>query len=109
MSSKRRTYLYVLDQIVPVDIGFAELLEAWEEDKMKPLWLVRKKLEEKLGKIEETVHYAAYFNPENMIAVIEYTVKCDKGTVGAKIVHAENPSKAVMEYYRAEKRGELRR
>ena len=95
MPGKPKTYLYVLDEIVPLDMGFAELLELWEDDGMKPFDKVRGLVEEKLGDIKEASFYAAYFDPEEMTAVIEYMVKCEIGRVGVKIVHAENPVKAV--------------
>lgn len=108
MPSEPKTYLYVLDEIIPVNIEFAELLEMWEEDRMKPFNKIKSLVEEKIGKVEDASHYAAYFDPGEMNAVIEYMVKCEIGRVGVKIVHAENPAKAIMEYLEAEKRGELK-
>ena len=107
----RSTYIYILDGFKKLPISFSDILEAWEEDRMKPFKLVRKDVEEELGRILGVKLYGAYFNPEKMVAVIEYMVefqgKGSSGVYGVKIVHAEYPELALIEYYKAEKEGKL--
>ncbi|GEM_PF-767833 len=104
-------YLCISDIFKTLRISFSELLEAWEESKMKPFEFIRKSVEEELGEIRDVRFYGAYFNPEELTAVIEYMVdfqgRGSSGTYGVKIVHAEHPQIALLEYYKAEKRGEL--
>ena len=106
-----KTYLYMSDIFRELSISFNEILEAWEEDRMNPFKLVRRSVEEELGNIIDVKLYGAYFNPEKMIAVIEYIVefqgKGSSGVYGVKIVHAEYPELALIEYYKAEKEGKL--
>jgi len=78
---------------------------------MKPFELVRSLVEEELGEVRGVRLYGAHLDPESMTAVIEYMVdfrgEGRRGAHGMKIVHAENPRKAIMEYYRAEREGKL--
>jgi len=48
--------------------------------------------------------YGSYFNPASGVAVVEYIVKAEEGEVGVKVVYAEDPGRALMEYYEAEGR-----
>ena len=74
MSASSRTYLYMNDLFRPLPLSFSEILEAWEEDRMKSFELVRDLVEEELGEIRSVRFYGAYLNSETMIAVIEYIV-----------------------------------
>lgn len=111
MSVPSKTYLYMSDLFRPLPYSFSEILEVWEEDRMKPFELVRDLVEEELGKIRDVRLYGAYLDPESMTAVIEYMVdfrgEGRRGTHGVKIVHTENPQKAIMEYYEAERSSKL--
>jgi hypothetical protein len=101
-------YVYVLDEAVPIPVGWAELLEAWEEGELKPFELVRGLVEGRLGRVRGVRLYGAYFKPETMTAVIEYVVDFEgrgSGTASVKLVRAEDPGRAIAEYYEAEKRG----
>jgi len=101
------TYLYMSDLFRPLPYNFGEILQAWEEDRMKPFELVRNLVEELGEEVRSVRLYGAYFDPKTMTAVIEYMVDFRRGTYGVKIVHAENPRKAIMEYYRVEREGKL--
>ena len=111
MFANAKVYVYVSDKIIPASIGFTELLEAWEKDELKPFELVRSAVEHALGRIRCVRLYGTYFNPKTMTAVIEYLVDFEElqssGTTSVKIVHAKDPSKAIAEYYEAEKSGKL--
>ncbi|RLE88563.1 MAG: hypothetical protein DRJ67_01660 [Thermoprotei archaeon] len=111
MTALSRTYLYIGDLFKPLPLSFSEILEAWEEDVMKPFELVRGHVEEELGEVSGARLYGAYLNPETMTAVIEYMVDFEgekvMGVYSVKIVHAENPQKAMMEYHKAEREGKL--
>lgn len=69
---------------------------------MKLFEMIRSLVEDELGVIRGVRLYRSYFNSESMIAVVEYMVKFERGTVGVKIMHAENPAEALMEYYEKE-------
>ena len=62
--------------------------------------MVEKLVEKHHKPVKNVRLYASYFDPRTMTAVIEYIVEFDTGTLSAKIVHANNPSKALIEYYR---------
>ena len=100
-----KTYFYLMDIFKKLPYDFQDILEAWEEDPMKLFEMIRSVVEDELGVIRDVRIYRSYFNPQNMTAVVEYIVKFKEGTVGVKIVHAENPAKALMEYYEAERVG----
>lgn len=111
MAGPPRTYLYISDLFRPLPYSFGQIVEAWEEDKMKPFELVKSIVEEELGEIRGVRLYGAYFDPETMTAVIEYMVEYSgegrRGIHSVKIVHAKSPQRAIMEYYEAEKKGKL--
>jgi len=111
MSAPSRTYLYISDLFRPLPYSFSEILEAWEEDRMRPFELVRDFVEEELGEIRDVRLYGAYLDLETMTAVIEYMVdfrgEGRRGTYGVKIVHARDLKRAIMEYYEAERTGKL--
>ena len=97
------TYLYLYDILTPVELTFSELVQAFEEDPIKPYMLLKELVEEKTGKVKDVKLYKSYFSPSTKTAVLEYFIKVEEGTLGVKIVHAEKPSKALMEYHKAER------
>jgi len=106
------TSVYVLDEVLPISVGWAELLEAWEEGELKPFELVRGLVEGKLGRVKGVKLYGVYFKPETMTAVIKYVVDFEgwgSGTASVKLVRAEDPGKAIAEYYEAERKGLIAR
>jgi len=48
--------------------------------------------------------YGRFFDSENMDVVIEYLVRCRIGEVSAKIIYSNDPSQALVRYYRKERR-----
>ena len=97
------TYIYLFDRFHPVEMPLSKIAQAFEEDPLKPFALLRELVEEKTGGVKSVRFYGSYFNPSKQTAVLEYFVEVDEGTVGVKIVHADNPSRALMEYYKAER------
>jgi len=81
------TSVYVLDEVILIPVGWAELLKAWEEGELKPFELVRGLVEGKLGRVRGVKLYGAYFKPETMTATIEYVVDFEgrgSGTASVK-------------------------
>jgi len=107
------TYVYLDDVFIGLPYSYNEIIEAFNIDKMKPFKLIEDLVKSRLGDILDVELYSSYFNPPSGVFVIEYFVrfegKSSSGRVGVKIIHAEDPSKALMEYYRAEKSGEILR
>jgi len=61
MTIPSKTYLYIGDLFRLLPLSFSEILEAWEEDVMKPFELVRNLVEE-LGWVGSVKLYGAYLN-----------------------------------------------
>lgn len=99
------SYVYLMDRIFRVDLGFGELVEMFEKDYREPLNYVRSIVEEQVGKVKGVRKYAVFIDRDSGVAVLEYIVLIDSGEISVKIVHAVNPRTALMAYYDAEKKG----
>ncbi|PLJ77125.1 hypothetical protein [Infirmifilum sp. SLHALR2] len=105
-----RAFLYVGDVFKPLQLSLDEFLEAWEGDKMALFELVRGEVERELGEVRGVRLLGAFLEPSSMTAVVEYLVELARGgEASVKLVHAEDPGRALMEYYRAEREGRLAR
>jgi len=105
-----RVYLYVGDVFRPLQLSLRDVLEAWERDRLGPLELVRDEVEAELGVVKGVRLLGAFLDPSSMTAVVEYLVELTEGgEASVKIVCAEDPGRALMEYYRAEREGRLAR
>lgn len=107
----KRAYLYFSDIFDVLPYGFEELVEAWEHDPLCLFGFVRDRVERELGIVKGVRHYGTFIDLESMIFVVEYMVDYEgegaSGTVGVKIIYADNPQVALMKYYEAEKKGKL--
>ncbi|RLE86584.1 MAG: hypothetical protein DRJ67_06895 [Thermoprotei archaeon] len=86
-----------------VDLSFGELIELWKRDPTRLFEILRPLVEEMLGPVKRVVEHATYFNPNGPVIVIEYMVEVEEGKVGIKILHGDDPVKALVEYYEAER------
>ena len=93
-----KTYPYFMDLFRELPYSFQNILEAWEQDPLKPFKMVKSIIEREYGIIHDVRFHGSYFNPSSMTVIIEYMVEHSRGTTGVKIIHAENPAKALMEY-----------
>jgi len=105
---KSKTYAYILDRFIEVDLSFEQLVRLWERGSVEPLEAIRSIVEKEIGAINNVKKHAPYFNPQEGFIVIEYIVEAEKGEVSVKIVYAEDQHKALMRYYDAEKRGDIK-
>jgi len=93
-----------MDKFFPLEISFGELAELYDENPMKIFELIKSLVENVLGsKVEYAKLYKTFLDLKQGIALIEYIVNFEKGSISIKVVHAENPIKAIMEYYKAER------
>jgi len=105
-----RVFLYAGDVFRPLRLSLGELLEAWERDRLGLFELVRGEVERELGEVVGVRLLGAFLDPSSMTAVVEYVVELARGgETSVKVVHAEEPGRALMEYYRAEREGRLAR
>jgi len=110
MSAGYGTFLYVGDVFRPLQLSLKELLEAWEGGRLGLFELVRDEVEGLLGEVSGARLVGAFLDPSSMTAVVEYVVElAGGGECSVKVVHAEDPGRALMEYYRAEREGRLAR
>ena len=96
------TFIYVNDTLIPVDLTFEELARLFEEGVFKPLEAVREALG-RLGEAKSVKFNGSYLNIASGMAVIEYILEVEEGEIGVKLVYAEDPVKALAEYYEAER------
>ncbi|PLJ77112.1 hypothetical protein [Infirmifilum sp. SLHALR2] len=105
-----RAFLYVGDVFKPLRLSLGEVLEAWERDRLALFELVKSDVERELGEVRGVRLLGAFLDPSSMTAVVEYLVGlAGGGECSVKVVHAEDPGRALMEYYRAEREGRLAR
>jgi len=103
-----RAFLYVGDVFRPLRLSLGELLEAWEGDRLGLFELVKSDVERELGEVRGVRLLGAFLDPSTMTAVVEYLVElAGGGECSVKVVHADDPGRALMEYYRAEREGRL--
>jgi len=85
----------------------------FSRDWFGPFRLVENLIRRILGNILDVKLYASYFDPRKKMFIVEYMVrfedKSGSGRIGIKIICAEDPRAALMEYYRAEKRGKIKK
>ena len=107
----KKAYLYFSDTFKLLPYSFEELVEAWERGPLNLFGLVRDRVECELGVIKGVRHYGTFLDLESMVFVVEYMVDYEgegsSGTIGVKIIYADNPQVALMKYYEAEKKGKL--
>ncbi len=99
------SFVYFMDRFVKIDLSFGELVEMFEKDYRAPLKYIKDIVEENIGKIDSISRYSTFIDNDEKIAVIEYFILFDKGEISVKIICADNPKKALMKYYDAEKNG----
>jgi len=98
-------YLYVNDRFFPVNLPLNRIIELFDEDPLKPLLEIQRFVETIINeKIIEAKFYKSYISRKTNIVIVEYLAKVKSGDVGIKIIYANNPSKALIEYYEAEKK-----
>jgi len=67
-------------------------------------------VERELGEVRGVRLLGAFLEPSSMTAVVEYLVGlAGGGEASVKVVHADDPGRALMEHYRAEREGRLTR
>jgi len=94
------TYLCIFERLIPIELSLLEILELFETDKTLPFLRVKDIVEDELGTIYQVRFYSSYFNPSSMTVVLEYIVVYSYGEASIKIIYAENPEKAIREYYK---------
>lgn len=99
------TFVYFMDRIVRIDLGFGELVEMFNWDYMDPLNYVMNIVEKHAGRVKGIKKYAVFIDRDSGVAVLEYIVLIGRSEISVKIVHADNPRTALMEYYEAKKKG----
>ena len=99
-----KSFLFFVNLLRELPYSFQDILEAWDKSPLEPFEMVRDVVEQFLGKIFDIRVHGSYFNPENITVVIEYMVEHEHGITGVKIIHAESPVRALIEYYRAERK-----
>ena len=108
---RKKAYLYFSDMYELLPYSFEKLVESWERGPLCLFSLVRDRVERELGVIKGVKHYGTFIDLKSMIFVVEYMVDYEgegaSGTVGVKIIYADNPQVALMKYYEAEKKGKL--
>ncbi|RLE99647.1 MAG: hypothetical protein DRJ63_04705 [Thermoprotei archaeon] len=107
--SSSKVFLYLNDIFIKIPCSLSDILEAWDEDKLKPFELIRDIIESELGDVVDVRLYDVYLNFEKMILVLDYMVDFQspqaKGTQCVKIIYAGDPRSALMEYYEVKRRG----
>jgi hypothetical protein len=103
----RRAYLYAGDLFKPLDLSWGELVELAEKPEAV-LERFRREIEELAGPVRSLkLRKAAVV--ESGEAVVEYVAELAggmaSGEASVKIVYAEDPAKALEEFYEREKRG----
>ena len=54
-----RTYLYVVDRFIRLDMGFGELAELWNTNPLRPFEAVRRSVEDALEPVERVLRQAS--------------------------------------------------
>ena len=106
-------YLYLDDKFILLPYSFEDVLDGFDRDIYQPYRLIENILKKKLGKILDVKPYASYIDPSKMEFLIEYMVRFENekssGKIGVKIIGSKNPARTLIEYYKAEKRGRVKR
>jgi len=106
-------YLYLEDKFILLPYSFEDVLDGFNQDIYQPYRLIENILKKKLGKILDVKPYASYIDPSKMEFLIEYMVRFESekssGKIGVKILGSKNPAKTLIKYYKAEKRGRVKR
>ena len=105
---KTRSYIYIPDRFIEVNLSFEELIRLWERRPIEPLEVIRTVVEREVGVIKSIKKHAPYFIPHEGIITIEYIVEVNEGEASVKIVCAEDPHKALMKYHEAKKKGDVK-
>jgi len=100
----RKAYLYIMDKFIPLIISPSEFLELATDNPLKLFKSIKSIVEGEVGQIYDVRVYGRFFDSENMDVVIEYLVRCRIGEVSAKIIYSNDPSQALVRYYRKERR-----
>ena len=94
-------FIYVHDAFIPIDLTLDRMVELFEEGSL--FKAIEGVVEHYVGGVKGVRLYGSYFNPASGVAVVEYMVEAREGEVGVKVVYAEDPAKALTEYYEAER------
>jgi chaperonin GroEL (HSP60 family) len=103
----RRAYLYAGDLFKPLDLSWGELVELAERPEAV-LERFRREIEELAGPVRSLKLRKAVVAGSGE-AVVEYVAELAggmaSGEASVKIVYAEDPARALREFYEREKRG----
>ena len=107
------SYVYLDGRFIELPYSFFDIVDLFSRDWFGPFRLVENLIRRILGNILDVKLYASYLNSRKKMLIVEYIVRFeDRGhseRIGIKIVCAEDPRTALIEYYRAEKRGKVKR
>ena len=107
------SYVYLDDRFIELPYGFHDIVEFFNRDMFQPFRLIENLIRRSLGNILDVKLYASYFDPRKKMFIVEYMVRFEDRSrsrrIGIKIICAEDPRAALMEYYRAEKRGKVKK
>ena len=93
------TFVYVMDEFIPIDLTKKEVLDAFKEDELKPFEFVREIVEDKgVRGISCIAFYDAYFKRDEFL--IEYLVDFSAGKIAVKVICSNDPRRMLAEYYR---------
>lgn len=101
-----KTCLYFMDLFKELSYSFQDILEAWDRDPLEPFKMVKDIVEREYGTVYGVRVYGSYFKSQNMTAVIEYMIEHSHEITGVKIIHAENPAKALQNTMKLKDLGE---
>ena len=98
-------FVYLLDRFYPLEVPLGRLVELYNEDPIELFDIIKPLVEGKVGRVHDVRLYRGFVSRASGSAIVEYMVEVDEGEVGVKLIYAEDPGKALMEYYEGEKEG----
>ena len=82
-----KTWVYVFDELKPIDVDVGRLLELIEDNLLKLFEEIKDVLAEYVKEVKYAKIQNTYFNPRDFEFLIEYLVECELGEVSVKVIH----------------------